>query len=226
MRRFHSNYGLTSNHLVCWRAWCEAPYLRHYNGVFSTSAVAADTNHADLQTSLVRLGRIELPWVSCSSLPFTKCRVLPHLRSGCGGFIILVESATKPTRGRFGGCGGDLNPAWCRQYATSFIPVRGGCFTPIGLSVPRFPAPHTLAAFSIRPRIHFGRLPRLDCHITDCFHQHHYIVPHPSQRRLTAPTVQFSAGIFVLCVARRSRTHQPGATRQLVEPTRLELVAS
>lgn len=21
MRRFHSNYGLTSNHLVCWRAW-------------------------------------------------------------------------------------------------------------------------------------------------------------------------------------------------------------
>ena len=130
MRRFHSNYGLTSNHLVCWRAWCEAPYLRHYNGVFSTSAVAADTNHADLQTSLVRLGRIELPWVSCSSLPFTKCRVLPHLRSGCGGFIILVESATKPTRGRFGGCGGDLNPAWCRQYATSFIPVRGGCFNP------------------------------------------------------------------------------------------------
>ena len=50
----------------------------------------------------------------------------------------------------------------------------------------RFPAPHTLAAFSIRPRIHFGRLPRLDCHITDCFHQHHYIVPHPSQRRLTS----------------------------------------
>lgn len=130
MRRFHSNYGLTSNHLVCWRAWCEAPYLRHYNGVFSTSAVAADTNHADLQTSLVRLGRIELPWVSCSSLPFTKCRVLPHLRSGCGGFIILVESATKPTRGRFGGCGGDLNPAWCRQYATSFVPVRGGFFNP------------------------------------------------------------------------------------------------
>ena len=98
--------------------------------------------------------------------------------------------------------------------------------TSIGLSVPRFPAPHTLAAFSIRPRIHFGRLPRLDWHITDCFHQHHYIVPHPSQRRLTAPTVQFSAGIFVLCVARRSRTHHPGATRQLVEPTRLELVAS
>lgn len=25
-----------------------------------------------------RLGRIELPRVSCSSLPFTKCRVLPH----------------------------------------------------------------------------------------------------------------------------------------------------
>lgn len=67
----------------------------------------------------------------------------------------------------------------------------------------RFPAPHTLAAFSIRPRIHFGRLPRLDCHITDCFHQHHYIVPHPSQRRLTAPTVQFSAGIVILCGVRR-----------------------
>ena len=23
-----------------------------------------------------------------------------------------------------------MNPAWCRQYATSFIPVRGGCFNP------------------------------------------------------------------------------------------------
>ncbi len=108
----------------------------------------------------------------------------------------------------------------------ALFPSEVAASTPIGLSVPRFPAPHTLAAFSIRPRIHFGRLPRLDCHITDCFHQHHYIVPHPSQRRLTAPTVQFSAGIFVLCVARRSRTHHPGATRQLVEPTRLELVAS
>lgn len=97
----------------------------------------------------------------------------------------------------------------------ALFPSEVAASTPIGLSVPRFPAPHTLAAFSIRPRIHFGRLPRLDCHITDCFHQHHYIVPHPSQRRLTAPTVQFSAGIFVLCVARRSRTHQPGATRQL-----------
>ncbi len=121
---------IPSGEVIRWRAWCEAPYLRHYNGVFSTSAVAADTNHADLQTSLVRLGRIELPRASCSSLPFTKCRVLPHLRSGLGGFIILVESATKPTRGRFGGCGGDLNPAWCRQYATSFVPVRGSYFNP------------------------------------------------------------------------------------------------
>lgn len=72
---------IPSGEVIRWRAWCEAPYLRHYNGVFSTSAVAADTNHADLQTSLVRLGRIELPRVSCSSLPFTKCRILPHWRS-------------------------------------------------------------------------------------------------------------------------------------------------
>lgn len=85
----------------------------------------------------------------------------------------------------------------------ALFPSEVATSTPIGLSVPRFPAPHTLAAFSIRPRIHFGRLPRLDCHITDCFHQHHYIVPHPSQRRLTAPTVQFSAGIVILCGVRR-----------------------
>lgn len=77
--------------------------------------------------------------------------------------------------------------------------------------MPRFPAPHTLAAFSIRPRIHFGRLPRLDCHITDCFHQHHYIVPHPSQRRLTAPTVQFSAGIVILCGVRREPPTSAGS---------------
>lgn len=77
--------------------------------------------------------------------------------------------------------------------------------------MPRFPAPHTLAAFSIRPRIHFGRLPRLDCHITDCFHQHHYIVPHPSQRRLTAPTVQFSAGIVILCGVRREPPTSSGS---------------
>lgn len=180
MRRFHSNYGLTSNHLVCWRAWCEAPYLRHYNGVFSTSAVAADTNHADLQTSLVRLGRIELPWVSCSSLPFTKCRVLPHLRSGCGGFIILVESATKPTRGRFGGCGGDLNPAWCRQYATSFIPVRGGCFNPnrfecAALSCTAYPcclfhsATHPFWPSSTLRLSHHGLLPSAPLHCASSF---------------------------------------------------------
>lgn len=82
---------IPSGEVIRWRAWCEAPYLRHYNGVFSTSAVAADTNHADLQTSLVRLGRIELPRVSCSSLPFTKCRILPHLRSGLGGLNFICR---------------------------------------------------------------------------------------------------------------------------------------
>ena len=107
----------------------------------------------------------------------------------------------------------------------ALFPSEVAASTPIGLSVPRFPAPHTLAAFSIRPRIHFGRLPRLDSHITEIF-------PEPLRcglyvlSNLDPPTVQFSAGIFVLCVARRSRTHHPGATRQLVEPTRLELVAS
>lgn len=93
----------------------------------------------------------------------------------------------------------------------ALFPSEVAASTPIGLSVSRFPAPHTLAAFSIRPRIHFGRLPRLDCHITDCFHQHHYIVPHPSQRRLTAPTVQFSAGIVILCGVRREPPTSAGS---------------
>lgn len=48
----------------------------------------------------------------------------------------------------------------------ALFPSEVAASTPIGLSVSRFPAPHTLAAFSIRPRIHFGRLPRLNCHIT------------------------------------------------------------
>lgn len=93
----------------------------------------------------------------------------------------------------------------------ALFPSEVAASTPIGLSVSRFPAPHTLAAFSIRPRIHFGRLPRLDCHITDCFHQHHNIVPHPSQRRLTAPTVQFSAGIVILCGVRREPPTSAGS---------------
>ena len=36
----------------------------------------------------------------------------------------------------------------------ALFPSEVAASTPIGLSVPRFPAPHTLAAFSIRPRIH------------------------------------------------------------------------
>ena len=171
---------IPSGEVIRWRAWCEAPYLRHYNGVFSTSAVAADTNHADLQTSLVRLGRIELPRASCSSLPFTKCRVLPHLRSGLGGFIILVESATKPTRGRFGGCGGDLNPAWCRQYATSFVPVRGSYFNPnrfecVALSCTAYPcclfhsATHPFWPSSTLRLSHHGLLPSAPLHCASAF---------------------------------------------------------
>lgn len=219
---------IPSGEVIRWRAWCEAPYLRHYNGVFSTSAVAADTNHADLQTSLVRLGRIELPRASCSSLPFTKCRILPHLRSGLGWFIILVESATKPTRGRFGGCGGDLNPAWCRQYATSFVPVRGGYlnlnrFECAALSCTAYPC--CLFHSATHP---FWPSSSLDFHTLPATTVRRSAAPIPSgQTGLDASRqAQFSAGIVVLCVARRSRTHQPGATRQLVEPTRLELMAS
>ena len=36
---------------------------------------------------------------------------------------------------------------------------------------------------------------------------------------------QFSAGVFVLCVAMPTHTHQPGATRQLGKIARLELAA-
>lgn len=53
----------------------------------------------------------------------------------------------------------------------ALFPSEVAASTPIGLSVSRFPAPHTLAAFSIRPRIHFGRLPRLNCHITGIFNR-------------------------------------------------------
>lgn len=84
----------------------------------------------------------------------------------------------------------------------ALFPSEVAASTPIGLSVPRFPAPHTLAAFSIRPRIHFGRLPRLDSHITEIF-------PEPLRcglyvlSNLDPPTVQFSAGIVILCGVRR-----------------------
>lgn len=45
----------------------------------------------------------------------------------------------------------------------------------------------------------------------DCFHQHHYAVPHPPQRRLIAPTVQFSAGIVILCGVRREPPTSAGS---------------
>lgn len=51
-REFLAPVGFHHNILLA--PWYEVPYLRHYNGIFSTSAVARGTNHADLQTSLVR----------------------------------------------------------------------------------------------------------------------------------------------------------------------------
>lgn len=51
-REFLAPVGFHHNILLA--PWYEVPYLRHYNGIFSTSAVARGTNHADLQTSLAR----------------------------------------------------------------------------------------------------------------------------------------------------------------------------
>lgn len=104
-----------------------------------------------------------------------------------------------------------MNPAWCRQYATSFVPVRGSYFNPnrfecVALSCTAYPC--CLSHSATHP---FWPSSRLDSHITDCFHQHHYIVPHPSQRRLTAPTVQFSAGIVILCGVRREPPTSAGS---------------
>lgn len=92
----------------------------------------------------------------------------------------------------------------------ALFPSEVAASTPIGLSVPRFPAPHILAAFSIRPRIHFGRLPRLDSHITEIF-------PEPLRcglyvlSNLDPPTVQFSAGIVILCGVRREPPTSAGS---------------
>ena len=71
--------------------------------------------------------------------------------------------------------------------------------------MPRFPAPHTLAAFSIRPRIHFGRLPRLDFHTLPATTVRRSAAPIPSgQTGLDASRqAQFSAGIVILCGVRR-----------------------
>lgn len=67
----------------------------------------------------------------------------------------------------------------------ALFPSEVAASTPIGLSVPRFPAPHTLAAFSIRPRIHFGRLPRLDFHT----------LPATTVRRSAAPIPSGQTGL-------------------------------
>ena len=85
--------------------------------------------------------------------------------------------------------------------------------TPIGLSVPRFPAPHTLAAFSIRPRIHFDRLPRLDCHTLPATTVRRSAAPIPSgQTGLDASRqAQFSAGIVILCGVRREPPTSAGS---------------
>ena len=87
----------------------------------------------------------------------------------------------------------------------ALFPSEVAASTPIGLSVPRFPAPHTLAAFSIRPRIHFGRLPRLDFHTLPATTVRRSAAPIPSgQTGLDASRqAQFSAGIVILCGVRR-----------------------
>ena len=95
-----------------------------------------------------------------------------------------------------------MNPAWCRQYATSFIPVRGGCFNPnrfecAALSCTAYPC--CLFHSATHP---FWPSSRLDSHITEIF-------PEPLRcglyvlSNLDPPTVQFSAGIVILCGVRR-----------------------
>lgn len=58
--------------------------------------------------------------LSARSLRFSSLLTNTKMRFGVPRKIRSVD----------GGCGGDLNPAWCRQYATSFVPVRGGCLNP------------------------------------------------------------------------------------------------
>lgn len=95
-----------------------------------------------------------------------------------------------------------MNPAWCRQYATSFVPVRGGFFNPnrfecAALSCTAYPC--CLFHSATHP---FWPSSRLDCHITEIF-------PEPLRcglyvlSNLDPPTVQFSANIVILCGVRR-----------------------
>ena len=95
----------------------------------------------------------------------------------------------------------------------ALFPSEVAASTPIGLSVPRFPAPHTLAAFSIRPRIHFGRLPRLDFHTLPATTVRRSAAPIPSgQTGLDASRqAQFSAGIVILCGVRREPPTSAGS---------------
>jgi hypothetical protein len=95
----------------------------------------------------------------------------------------------------------------------ALFPSEVAASTPIGLSVPRFPAPHTLAAFSIRPRIHFDRLPRLDCHTLPATTVRRSAAPIPSgQTGLDASRqAQFSAGIVILCGVRREPPTSAGS---------------
>ena len=132
---------------------------------------------------MVRLGRIELPRVSCSSLPFAKCRIffrsfpdVTALISSLLGVLVLPQLQRRGLRGLFQDF---KSPIRLLRYALftrgvhvelvdaarirtqhgadsmrrALFPSEVAASTPIGLSVPRFPAPHTLAAFSIRPRI-------------------------------------------------------------------------
>ena len=95
----------------------------------------------------------------------------------------------------------------------ALFPSEVAASTPIGLSVPRFPAPHTLAAFSIRPRIHFDRLPRLDFHTLPATTVRRSAAPIPScQTGLDASRqAQFSAGIVILCGVRREPPTSAGS---------------
>lgn len=101
-----------------------------------------------------------------------------------------------------------MNPAWCRQYATSFVPVRGSYFNPnrfecVALSCTAYPC--CLFHSATHP---FWPSSRLDSHITEIF-------PEPLRcglyvlSNLDPPTVQFSAGIVILRGVRREPHYEP-----------------
>lgn len=94
----------------------------------------------------------------------------------------------------------------------ALFPSEVAASTPIGLSVPRFPAPHTLAAFSIRPRIRIVLSLQLSPLRVGCLR----LAPVGTRFRLPLVTYlrQTRSGLYF------------ARPLDVVEPTRLELVAS